>query len=112
MLWDFHVVLGCVIEQKITFEIMFWSVAADIPMLLAFGPWADWDEVKFYKLYYYCYVLPHSLWMLFLVPARWRLLYALHIIMDVPSHTGEWSVKPLTPVLDWPVPGFYDAWRV
>jgi len=112
MLWGEHVMMGFLIEQQISFETVFWSVAPDLPMLVAFGPWANWGEVKFYKLYYYCYVLPHSLWCLFLVPSRYRLLYALHILMDIPSHTAEWAVQPLTPIIDWPVPGFYDAWRV
>lgn len=35
--------------------------------------------------------------------------YALHIIIDIPTHAGEWAIKPFYPI-KYAINGFTDAW--
>ncbi len=98
MLWLGHVLLTRVYFGMWTM----WSVAPDIPMILILSPWwyhdKSWREMKNTHLYTIMYKIPHSFFCLFFVPKEYRCVYAFHILCDVLSHTGEWSIQPFFPL--------------
>jgi hypothetical protein len=51
--------------------------------------------------------VPHTFWILILVPKKHRKVYAFHILCDILSHTGKWSIEPLYP-LDLTIHGIWD----
>jgi len=63
--------------------------------------------------------IPHSLFFLLLIilpviiffkiPKIAFFAYGLHLLIDIPTHTGEWAIKPLYP-LNFTMPGITDAW--
>jgi len=61
---------------------------------------------------HFFYFLPHSFVVLPLVPERFRVYYALHILCDCAAHTGEWSMRPFYPLSNFQVEGFYDPWKI
>ena len=97
MLWLGHIVL-----TKLYFGIWtIWSVAPDIPMVLILSPWnysVSWRDMKDTNIYKTLYKIPHSLFSLFFVPKKYRKIYAFHILCDILSHTGEWSIQPFFPM--------------
>ena len=97
MLWLGHLVL-----TRVYFGIWtIWSVAPDIPMVLILSPWnhdKSWRDMKDSGLYALLYKIPHSLFCLLFVPRVYRKVCAFHILCDVLSHTGEWSIQPFFPV--------------
>ena len=96
MLWFGHVVLTWLYFGRVW---TLWSVAPDIPMMLLLAPTCvSWNIQKDWTLYSILYKLPHSLWVLFLVPRVHRKVYAFHILCDILSHTGEWSIQPFYPL--------------
>ena len=81
---------------------------------------SDWQGVRnAYPLWAALWEIPHSFFFLLLVVAPLVLLlnlnklailaYALHLFVDLFTHTGEWAVKPLYP-LPFLFHGFTDAW--
>ena len=95
MLW-----LGHLILTRIYFGTWsIWSVAPDIPMVFILSPWCvPWREMKDTHIYTIMYKIPHSLFFcLFFVPRKYRGIYAFHILCDILSHTGEWSIQPFFP---------------
>ena len=88
---------------------VFWSVAPDLPMILLV-PWTPpWSLVQNWWVYSVLYKVPHSLLFLILIPnSKIQKIWALHILMDILSHTGRWSIEPLWP-LGGPVSGVGDA---
>ncbi len=81
---------------------------------------ADWSGLReLHPLWAAAWDVPHSLlfWALVIAPLvlllklpRVTLLaYLSHILVDVFTHTGEWSLRLLYPV-DWAVSGFTDGW--
>ena len=97
MLWLGHVVL-----TRLYFGIWtIWSVAPDIPMILILSPWnhdVSWRDMKDTNLYTILYKVPHSFFSLLFVPKKYRKIYAFHILCDILSHTGEWSIQPFFPM--------------
>ena len=67
------------------------SASMDIPHSLFFL-FFIWLIVKYFKLPYLC-----------------LLAYLSHILIDIPSHTGEWAVKFLYP-FPFMVNGYADVW--
>lgn len=63
--------------------------------------------------------IQHSFFFLFLIilpaviffkiPIIAFLAYGLHLLIDIPTHTGEWSIKPFYP-FDFKISGITDAW--
>ena len=89
------IVIGSILPD--VFMVILWMLGKDVTVI---DPWTC------------CfYFLPHSLLVLPLVPRRWRAYYALHILCDVISHTGEWSIRLLYPLTNFSIPGFYDPWK-
>ncbi len=115
-------------------EIIFWSVLPDlvqIPLYYYLGKknhrflyWPlpeDWDGLPSRRPdLWLIWLVPHSLpfFLLFVAPLilllrRPRMClvaYLLHLVMDLPSHTGEFSMKPFYP-LKYEISGIVDAWK-
>lgn len=63
--------------------------------------------------------LSHSFvfWGLIIMPLLWRsnwtplfgIAYLSHLLLDLPSHSGIWSVQPFWPY-NWLMGGWFDAW--
>ena len=76
------------------------------PWILDHWTWTGWN-------------MSHSLlfWALIILPLLWRfkwtplfgVAYLSHILLDLPSHSGIWSVQPLWP-FNWLFHGWFDAW--
>jgi len=41
------------------------------------------------------------------LPKKYRKVYAFHVLCDILSHTGKWSIEPLYP-LDLTIHGIWD----
>jgi membrane-bound metal-dependent hydrolase YbcI (DUF457 family) len=52
-------------------------------------------------------IIPLVIWLR--LPRLAILAYLSHILLDLPTHTGEWGVKPFYP-FPFMVNGFTDAW--
>lgn len=94
MLW-----LGHLILTRLYFgEWSWWSIAPDIPMVLILSPCSSpWREMKDTLMYTIFYKIPHSIFCITFVPRRYRYVYLFHILLDILSHTGEWSIQPFFP---------------
>lgn len=98
MLWFGHLAVTRLCFGHLSLEDAFWSVAPDIPMALFLTPWGSpWSKIQHWTLYQILYKVPHSFVALFYVPSRFRTIYALHILTDILSHTGQWSIQPFFP---------------
>lgn len=76
-----------------------WSVAPDIPMILILSQWdTTWKEMKDTPMYTILYKIPHSFFSILFVPKKYRKIYAFHILCDILSHTGDWSIQPFFPM--------------
>ena len=122
MLWPEHVLVGYLYHcacstssyTKIddgynTMNIVIGSILPDVFMMIL---WMLGKDVMVIDIWTRCfYFLPHSLLVLPIVPRKWRTYYTLHILCDVISHTGEWSIRLLYPLTNFAIPGFYDPWK-
>ena len=130
MLWPEHVLLGYIMDyidyidymgstkrretrykkpETKTLDIVMGSILPDVFMVVL---WMFRKEVDVVDMWTRCfYFLPHSMLVLPLVPRKWRAFYALHILCDVVSHTGEWSIRLLYPLTNFSIEGFYDPWK-
>jgi hypothetical protein len=81
---------------------------------------SDWTGIReAYPLWSALWEIPHSFLFVLLVVAPLVLYfkgnklliaaYALHLFVDLFTHSGEWAMKPLYP-LPFMVHGFTDAW--
>lgn len=68
-------------------------------------PWKTQKEWIIYRIFY---KIPHSFLILFFVPRSYKKIYAFHILCDILSHTGEWSIQPFYPISDISVHGIWD----
>jgi hypothetical protein len=95
MLWAGHLM-----TTRLYLEEALWSIAPDLPMALFLSPRTEpWRVIKEMQAYTWFYKLPHSLWFLILIQnSRARKIYAFHILMDLLSHTGQWSIEPFFPI--------------
>jgi hypothetical protein len=111
MLWPEHVLVGYMYPQKDPkmFDIVIGSVLPDVFMIIPFLFGNGVNVVDIWTRGFY--FLPHSLLVLPLVPPKWRTYYALHILCDVVSHTGEWSIRLFYPLTNFSIQGFYDPWK-
>lgn len=81
----------------------------------------DWDHARnlYPLLHAFTWEIPHSIFFLFLIifpavlyfklPKIAFFAYFLHIIIDIPSHAGEWAIKPFYPI-NYTINGFANAW--
>ena len=109
MLWPHHVLSTQFMVGAVSWSDVFWSVAPDLPMIFLV-PWTPpWGLIQDWWIYSVLYKVPHSLLFLILIQnSKARKIYALHILLDIVSHTGQWSIEPLWPLLG-PVSGIGDA---
>lgn len=125
-MWHTHVALALALLGRARREhgwlaLAIGSVMPDVPFVItccAHCLWtrgrvvpddAYWDGLEGTWLAALAYHAFHSLPAVLLAPRAWRAAYMLHLLADVPSHTGYWSVRPL--LIGSAVPGFFDAWR-
>lgn len=99
MLWLGHLATTRLCFGPLRLEDALGSIAPDLPMALFLSPRTEpWKVIKNWFAYSWFYKAPHSLWFIFLIQnSRLRSIYAFHILMDILSHTGEWSIEPLFP---------------
>ena len=104
MLW-----IGHLLVTRMYFGIWtWWSIAPDLPMATFLTPGnVPWSVKKNWMIYDLFYKVPHTLWILAVIPERYRKVYAFHILCDIMSHTGKWSIEPLYP-LDLTIHGIWD----
>lgn len=69
--------------------------------------WSVLWEVPHSALFWVLVVVPLVLWLR--LPRVAVLAYLSHILLDLPTHTGEWAIKPFYP-FDYMFEGFTDAW--
>jgi hypothetical protein len=106
MLWLGHLISTRLYFGRLSLEDAFWSIAPDLPMTLFLSPGGmfvgantPWKVIKNWSAYTWFYKLPHSLWFLILIQnSNFRKIYTFHILMDLLSHTGEWSIEPFFPI--------------
>ena len=104
MHWVSHIVL-----TKFLFgEWTVWSIAPDVPMIMLYFYHYTWETKMKWTMYTLSYRIPHSIFILFVVPKKYRGIYAFHILCDIVSHCGKWSIEPLYPI-DFKLDGFYDS---
>ena len=81
---------------------------------------SDWEGARaLYPFLTALWDIPHSflfaliiilpIVILFKLPKIAFLAYLLHLIIDIPTHAGEWAVKPFYP-FNFLIGGFTDAW--
>lgn len=109
MLWSQHVLsTQIVFGEALTWSDVLWSIAPDIPMIFLVGQ-QSWSLIQDWWVYSVFYKIPHSIFVLiFIQNTKARKVYGLHILMDVLTHTGRWSIEPFWP-LGPPVSGLGDA---
>ncbi|HIK01499.1 TPA: hypothetical protein H1008_00065 [archaeon] len=125
-----HALAGLVLGWAFGYDLwlsMLFSIGPDIPQalilypLLAYkhkriilpldGDWKNFSKSAWSHLYF----APHSLLFVAILSfsdfsAFFIGLYSLHILVDIPTHTGEWSIRLLWPA-SWKLEGFFDAWK-
>lgn len=134
-----HALMGKIISlpqksKKSIFWIIFFSVLPDIPLIpfyfilgyennrKFFIPLnSDWtnaslthpfltvfsEEIFHSFLFAFLIILP--LILVFKLPKAAFLAYFIHIIVDIPTHTNQWAIKPFYP-FSFSFSGFTDAW--
>jgi len=132
-----HILIGKIIssykEKKSQFWAMFFSFLPDlslIPFYLILGfennrvlffpynqDWAGTSISHYFlsSLYFlqhsflfaFIFVLPIILY--FRLPKIAFFAYFFHILIDIPTHTGEWAIKIFYP-FNYAINGFTDAW--
>lgn len=104
MLWPGHLLINRIVFG--TWSI--WSLAPDFPMALLLFSQNPWRERCVYDIFY---KIPHSFLFLFVLNSRYRYIWALHLLLDIPSHTGAFSIEPLYP-LKCKIQGLWDAYKL
>jgi len=94
----------------------------------------DWNHTRstYPVLHAFTWEIPHSIFFLSLIilpiiiffklPKIAFFAYLLHIIIDIPTHAGEWAIKPFYPInyaingttnaWAWPIPMFFYSWVI
>ncbi len=134
-----HVLIGRALgtppknSKKDVFWITFFSFLPDLPQIIIyiylgfinsrafFIPFnTDWDGFRdFNPVWSALWEIPHSVFFVLLVifpivlffklPKMALFVYALHIIIDLFTHSGEWGVKLFYP-FSYQIKGFTNAW--
>ncbi|MEK7562386.1 MAG: hypothetical protein AAB509_01760 [Patescibacteria group bacterium] len=133
-----HILIGRIIsagkEKKHQFWAMFFSFLPDLFQLPAYVYLGyinnraffipqniDWNHTRdaYPFLHAFTWEIPHSIFFLLLfilplvlffkLPKIAFFAYFLHILIDIPAHTGEWAMKPFYP-LNFQISGLTNAW--
>ena len=108
MLWLGHVLSTWFLMGTVNLETALWAIGPDVPMALFLAPSSSsWSDIRNWEIYKIAYKFPHTVWSLAFIPKKARPIWAFHILMDILSHTGQWSIEPFFP---WgpPVHGIWD----
>ena len=98
MLWLGHLILSRIYFGRMSLKDAVWSIAPDLPMTMIRGVYSEpWYVIKDWWIYVYLYKVPHSVVALLFVPRAYRKIYFLHSLIDILSHTGDWSIEPMFP---------------
>ena len=118
MLWVEHVLIGFVLaklfQRRNVRAVIMASIGPDlfmIPLAITAGfshkEWSDMADTKWAA----CLVfLPHSFLSLLFVPQEWSLYWFAHIVADIVSHKGKWSIRPFYPLSNIHYEGYYEPW--
>lgn len=135
-----HALVGKILSseqksKKNIFWIIFFSVLPDlflIPLFFVLGSEkgrffsipknVDWFGAEIsHKFLYSFYDLSHSIIIALIIilpvilllklPKLAFVAYLLHILLDLPTHTGEWTIKIFYPLSNYSINGFTDAWE-
>ena len=135
-----HSLIGKIIStpennKRNIFWIIFFSILTDlflIPVYIYLGYinnrflWigynSDWDGLRIsHPFIVLLNDIPHSLIFAFLIilpiillfklPKLAFFAYLFHILIDIPTHTGEWSIRIFYPLSDYSIKGLTDAWE-
>jgi len=134
-----HALIGRIISinpknsKKDVFWTIFFSVLPDIPFIAfyvfliyingRFPLNSDWiNATSLYpNLNIITNLIPHSLVFAFLIilpivflfklPKLALYAYVIHILIDIPTHTGEWSSKIFYPLSNYGINGLTSAWQ-
>ena len=100
MLWLGHFITTRLYFGQMSLKEFAWSIAPDLPMIIFLTPCGtSWSEMRNWRGYTWFYKVPHSVWSLILIQnSRARSIYLFHILMDILSHTGQWSIEPFFPI--------------
>jgi len=132
-----HILIGKILsfnkKKKAQFWAMFFSLLPDlsqIPFYLVLGyenarPFlfplnSDWIGARqLHPILSALWEAPHSLFFAILIilpiiiffklPKIAFFSYVIHLIVDIPTHSGEWAIKIFYPI-DYTINGFTDAW--
>lgn len=132
-----HILIGRIIssnkEKKLQFWAIFFSFLPDLSLIpfylilgyennrvLFFPQNQDWAGTSItHPFLSFLYFFQHSFLLAFIVilpiilyfrlPKIAFFSYLLHIIIDIPTHTGEWAIRIFYP-LNYAINGFTDAW--
>lgn len=134
-----HILIGKIISffdrktKKAGFWAMLFSFLPDlgqIPFYIYLGienirpflfPYnADWNNARnLHPFLTALWEIPHSFIFIFFVilpvvvffkiPKIAFFAYLLHVIIDIPTHAGEWAIKPFYPI-NYTTNGFTNAW--
>ena len=102
MLWAGHLLMNRIVFG--TWSI--WSIAPDFTMALLLFKLDPWKDCIAYDVFY---KIPHSFLFLFFLDTSYRYIWALHLLLDIPSHTGTFCMEPLYP-FKWKIQGLWDAY--
>lgn len=109
MMWLGHLVTTRLYFGRLGVDDTVWSIAPDLLMALFLTSWTStWAEIGRWNIYSIFYKVPHSLWVIpFIRNDRYRNIYAFHILMDILSHSGQWSIEPFFP-FEMKIHGIWD----
>ncbi|MFN0202395.1 MAG: hypothetical protein ACKVTZ_12790 [Bacteroidia bacterium] len=105
------------VSQLLLYPLLVWI----LPRPYYFPANDDWIGVaEKHPWFTFAYEFPHSIpfMMLFVLPFIWYFqlpkmclaAYFSHLLLDIPTHTGEWSTKIFCPSQYYYIEGFTDAW--
>lgn len=105
------------LTQILLYPLLVWI----LPRPYYFPANEDWIGVtNKHPWFTFAYEFPHSItfMLLIIVPLIWYFqlpklciaAYFSHILLDIPTHTGEWATKILCPSQYYYIEGWTDAW--
>jgi len=124
-----HILLGILLGAIAGGDYWWWilfSIAPDIPQIFLylllgyrnkrkflFPKAIDWDEFSNSK-WSALFFLPHTVYAWALASLIFgpiaSIAYGVHLLVDWPSHTGEWELRPFYPASQ-SLPGLFDGWK-
>jgi membrane-bound metal-dependent hydrolase YbcI (DUF457 family) len=73
-------------------------------------PFLDLFLREIFHSFVFTFLVIFPLVWLFKLPKGVFLVYLIHLLIDIPTHSGEWAIKPFYPFSNYSINGFTDAW--